>query len=75
MNYQSNLAFESKILLGDIDLTISFCSFQDKLKPKIKDKWKRSRTKIMIKIFKIFKDYFTCAEPDSILEQCLAISS
>jgi hypothetical protein len=72
MNYQSNLAFELKILLGDIDLTISFCSFQDKLKPKIKNKWKRSRTKIMIKNF---KDYFTCAEPDSILEQCLAISS
>lgn len=33
MNCQLSLVSESKILHGDIDLIVSFCSFQDTLKP------------------------------------------
>lgn len=71
MNYQSNLAFESKILLDDTDLIVNFCLVQDTLKPKLnknrKMDWWRT----------IFFDnslIFTCAEPDSMPEQCFEIS-
>lgn len=36
MSCRLSPAFELKILHGDIDLIVNFCSFQDKPKPKIR---------------------------------------
>lgn len=69
MSYQLDLVSELKILLGDIDPIENFCSFQDTLKSKIK-----INIQSVKKYIKRKKCNITCAEPDSMPEQCLVIS-